>query len=170
MSTPGNDEVERKREALEELIRRQDGIRSTPVSEDGRKDGNPAAGAGGFQFVPPGTSSRAPIVVDDVAEGLEQVADVGRRSSGLLLLLVEICVGGILSPIGFASVALFGLLYASGEFGTVRFLSEAPGAAQGGYYRMVEVPEMVDPSVVDADTDTGDDTVWPRPQWRFGVE
>ena len=68
--------------------------------------------------------------------------DVGRKGTGLLVLLADISVGGLLSPVGLASVALFALLYASGEFGSpVPFVAEAPSASEGNYYTLRELPD-----------------------------
>lgn len=91
--------------------------------DDGREDTR------GFRIA---TSSQ---VRDDISESIAGIMDVGRRSSGILILLAEICVGGLGSPIGVAIFALFALLYASGEFGSpVPFISTAPSASEGGYY------------------------------------
>ena len=98
-----------------------------------------------------GFETRSVAAVDDVANGVEALQDVAGRGSGLLVLLAEICLGGLLSPVGLASVGIFGLLYASGEFGSVsRFVAHAPAAREGAYYQSKEqdaadlVPRMTD--------------------------
>ena len=109
-------------------IKRTTTARASAASgDDGGRDTR------GFRIA---TSSQ---VRDDVSDSMDGVMDVGRRSSGVLILLAEICVGGLGSPIGVATVALFALLYASGEFGSpVPFISTAPSASEGGYYRPLD--------------------------------
>ena len=50
--------------------------------------------------------------------------------------LVEICVGGLTSPVGLAMITLFGLLVATGAAGDSpdRFVAQAPSASVGRYY------------------------------------
>ena len=74
--------------------------------------------------------SPPPTVVDDIAQGADEIADVASKGGGVFFLLLDICINGILSPFGLISLVLFGLLYSSGEFGVL-----APSATEGSYYR-----------------------------------
>lgn len=138
-----NSELERQRAALEELVKEDSAAETT------------------FRFA---SSDPKPAVVDDLAQGAGEVVDVARRTSGLLVLLADVCLGGLASPAGAAFIALFALLYASGEFGSpVPFVAEPLSASEGSYYtpRVLPVDEG-GPSVA---TDTGADDgapAWPR--------
>lgn len=96
----------------------------------------------GFKFE---TAEQQPAPpVDDVANGLEELEDIGLRITGNFILLVEICVGGLTSPVGIACCVLFALLIYLGEFGDspMRFVTAAPGADTGSYYQQREpLPE-----------------------------
>ena len=62
----------------------------------------------------------------------------------VLGLGVEICVGGLTSPIGLAMIALFGLLVATGAAGDSpdRFVAQAPSASAGRYYERYDTPAL----------------------------
>ena len=66
----------------------------------------PSEKSSGFRF-----DESPPAAVDDVAEGLAELKSFSGNVSGLLVLLLEICVGGLLSPVGLAMISLFVLLY-----------------------------------------------------------
>jgi hypothetical protein len=146
-SLDGEDALAQERATLEKLFAAQKNNTADPP-QTFRFAAQPNAGS----------DAAAPkAVVDDVAQGMEELVDVGRRSSGLLILLAEICVGGLLSPVGLASIALFALLYTSGEFGTVSFVAQAPSAIEGRYYQPIN-PETSFPEAADDD----DDATWAR--------
>ena len=106
---------------------------------------------GTFRFTAADASSSSPV--DDVAEGIGELVDVGRRTSGLLGLGLEIGLGGLLSPFGAGAFLLFFLL-CSGQFGDERFLARAPNAEQGTYYqpRELETYEAPVDSMPEGDT------------------
>ena len=100
---------------------------------------------GGFEFetrvqdAPP-----PPVVEDDIAAGLDEAKAIGSSISGNFMLLVEICVGGLTSPVGLAMIALFGLLVATGAAGDSpdRFVAQAPSASAGRYYERYDTPAL----------------------------
>ena len=46
-----------------------------------------------------------PVVEDDIAAGLDEAKAIGSSISGNFMLLVEICVGGLTSPVGRSSAS-----------------------------------------------------------------
>ena len=100
---------------------------------------------GGFEFetrvqdAPP-----PPVVQDDIAAGLDEAKAIGSSISGNFMLLVEICVGGLTSPIGLAMIALFGVLVVTGAAGDSpdRFVAQAPSASEGRYYERYDTPAL----------------------------
>ena len=127
-----DEEIEAARVQLERLV------------QQGQGGGGGGGGGGGFRFEGQGGKEAAtPKVIDDVAAGLGEAQDIGRRGLGLFGLGLTLSIEGLLSPIGLACFVLFGLLYASGEFGTVGFVAEAPAASEGGYYVPMDAGEVL---------------------------
>ena len=128
-SASSEESLEDQRQAVESFVQDM-------KPQDAAVDAATADGAGaqaGFNFA--SSSTRSPALVDDLAQGAEALRDVASRSSGIVLLLADICIGGLTSPVGLAFFALFAALFASGEFGTpVRFIATAPTASEGTYY------------------------------------
>ena len=85
-----------------------------------------------------------PVVQDDIAAGLDEAKAIGSSISGNFMLLVEICVGGLTSPVGLAMIALFGVLVATGAAGDSpdRFVAQAPSASAGRYYERYDTPAL----------------------------
>ena len=84
-----------------------------------------------------GQSSGGVPIVDDVGDGLKEVADVGEKGLGIVALGLEIGLGGIFSPLGLVFAGLFAALVFSGDFGNTetRFLQTAEVTDESGYYR-----------------------------------
>lgn len=120
-----DDEIEAARVKLENLVR--SGSESSPASGEG------------FRFANEQPATPDVKVIDDISWGVDQIAQVAKQTSGLLILLLEICVGGLTSPVGLAAVVLFGLLYATGDFASL-----APSGVEGNYY----TPYVLDESGV----------------------
>ena len=126
-----DEEIEAARIQLERLVQQGEG-------------GGGGGGGGGFRFEGQrGKEAATPKVIDDVAAGLGEAQDIGRRGLGLFGLGLTLSIEGLLSPIGLACFVLFGLLYASGEFGTVGFVAEAPAASEGSYYVPMDAGEVL---------------------------
>jgi hypothetical protein len=174
--TSPDPDLEAQRLALERLVRREASEASSPTDtaagdlaagdrtgpgdvssgSDGGRDG------AGFRY-----DESPPAVPDDIAAGAVEAIDVGRRSLGLLALGAEIGLGGLLSPFGVASFALFGLLVGLGEFGDSpeRFVARAPAAHEGTYYHPREPTQLYQPgdAALDVEDVDGavDGAVWP---------
>ena len=112
---------------------------------------NPDA-AGGFEFEAK-AASPPPLVEDDIAAGLKEVEAIGSSVSGNFMLLVEICVGGLTSPIGIAMILIFCALVATGAAGDSpdRFVAQAPSAREGRYYEQYEPRELQFEEFVDGE-------------------
>ena len=121
-----NKRFEAKRAALERLVSSDaDGVSANDADQVFRVAEQRQAPAG-----------------DDLESGLAELKAVGGAVGGNLVLLAEICVGGLRSPAGLLSVALFALLYASGEFGSpAPFVTQAP--SEGNYYRLMDPAELL---------------------------
>ena len=129
--------LEAKRAALERLVSSDAG---SPASDEGNRSGNDA-GSDADQVFRVAEQRQAPAG-DDLESGLAELKAVGGAVGGNLVLLAEICVGGLRSPAGLLSVALFALLYASGEFGSpAPFVTQAP--SEGNYYRLMDPAELL---------------------------
>ena len=98
----------------------------------------------GFEFEARQAAPPPPVVEDDIAAGLDEAKAIGSSISGNFMLLVEICVGGLTSPIGLAMIALFGVLVATGAAGDSpdRFVAQAPSASEGRYYERYDTPAL----------------------------
>lgn len=136
-----DDDIEAKRAALETLI-----------SSESRERG--------FRFAD--QQQPPPAVVDDVGEGLRELKAIGGSVGGNFILLIEICLGGLTSPIGLAAIALFALLYASGEFGSpLPFITSAP--SEGEYYRVQDSAQLLGESLsAERDVDDTGASAWLR--------
>ena len=75
---------------------------------------------------------------------MEEVEAIGSSVSGNFMLLVEICVGGLTSPIGIAMILIFCALVATGAAGDSpdRFVAQAPSASEGRYYERYDTPAL----------------------------
>ena len=100
--------------------------------------------SGGFEFETRVQDAPPPVVEDDIAAGLDEAKAIGSSISGNFMLLVEICVGGLTSPVGLAMITLFGLLVATGAAGDSpdRFVAQAPSASAGRYYERYDTPAL----------------------------
>ena len=122
---------------LAELAKRTEALRAREAAELTNDTG--VQDAAGFRFARP----KAPPVKDDVADGLDEIADVGFKAAGIIGLGVDIGLGGIFSPVGAICFILFAALWSSGEFG---FVAYAPSASEGNYYtrRDPDLPNLPD--------------------------
>ena len=135
-----NKRFEAKRAALERLVSSDAG---SPASDEGNRSGNDdgVSANDADQDLRVAEQRQAPAG-DDLESGLAELKAVGGAVGGNLVLLAEICVGGLRSPAGLLSVALFALLYASGEFGSpAPFVTQAP--SEGNYYRLMDPAELL---------------------------
>ena len=125
------EDIEEARDAFERLIKLERGSdgSDTQVGEDGQRST--------MRFDTSGGRDAPTVVDDDVAAGLQEAQDIGSRGLGVLGLGAVLSLEGLLSPFGLACILLFAALWASGEFGDspARFIVQAPGAAEGAYYR-----------------------------------
>jgi len=117
-----DDEIEAARVRLGKLLR--SGSESSPASGEG------------FRFPSEQPPTPDVKVTDDISRGVDQIAQAAKQTGGLLVLLLEICVGGLTSPVGLAAVVLFGLLYATGDFASL-----APSGEEGSYYNRYVLDE-----------------------------
>ena len=144
MTAEDDFELEAARARLEKLVGAERNEPAEPRAEPApptSRRPQPPAPSTGFQFQ---RAQQQPPPVDDVANGLGELQDVGLRISGNFILLLEICIGGLTSPVGLASCVLFAALVYYGEFGDspMRFLADAPSAETGSYYQPREpLPE-----------------------------
>ena len=127
LDDPSETEVEAKRASLEKLMQ------SRKID-----DAAGTAGASGFKFEASGGGKRReqPPVVDDIAGGLAEAEDIGRRTAGLLRLGLTFWLNPSFYPFIGGAVFLFAALCALGEFGDTpeRFIARAPTVAEGRYY------------------------------------
>lgn len=145
MAVDGADDIEKQREALERLIVKESATPKTWPKTDAldslTNGGTTPPASTSFRFEG-GTQTPEPVV-DDVALGAKELVDVGQKVSGNLILLLDVCLGGLTSSVGLLFFGLFAVLYASGEFGSVSFIEQAPTASEGSYYTLQNPDELL---------------------------